>query len=144
MRNVVLFVHILTVVALLGPIFLVPLISASFKGKPPNAAITVISMIDRQALQSMRLVLGTGFWLVALSDAEWDLWLIASIALTVAIAVIGFAVNKPKMNAAISAMRSGNDLVAIQSLRVPVRITVPLIALATAVTLFLMVAKPGA
>jgi Predicted integral membrane protein (DUF2269) len=144
MRDIVLFVHILAVIALLGPIFLVPLISASFKGKPPNAAITVISMIDRQAMQSVPIILATGFWLVSLSDAKWGLWLIASIVLTVAIGAIGFFVNKPKMTAAISAMRAGNDLNAIVALRVPVRITIPIMALATAITLYLSIAKPGA
>lgn len=145
MRNVVLFVHILAAIALLGPVFLIPLISATFKGKPPNPVITIMSMIERQAMQFVPFQLITGFWLVGMQKGDkWSMWLIISIVLFVGVGLVAFFVNRPKMNAALQAMHGGNDLKAIELLRIPTKVTGPILALTTMVILFLMVAKPGA
>lgn len=142
MRNVVVFVHVLLAVAMLGPVLLLPSISATFRNKPPAPVIRLIGVIQRQFVQFLVLQLLTGLWLVHLGDDGWGAWVIVSLVLVAVMAVLAVVVDRPKLAAA-SAAAGTNDLTAVEALRIPLKVTAPIQLLLAAVVLYLMVAKPG-
>ena len=142
MRNVVVFVHVLMAVAMLGPVFLLPSISATFRNKPPAPVIRLVTVIERQLVQFLPIQALTGVWLVHLGDEGWKAWSIASLGLVAVMAVLAIVVDRPRLAAATAASGT-NDLKAVEALRVPLKVTAPIQLLLAALVVYLMVAKPG-
>ena len=147
MYNLLLFLHVLSVIAGLGPTYALPGLM-KLRGDPPSAAVLrAEAVISRYATIAVAVILVTGIGLISTSpyvkgqfgDAHW---LHLSIALFVVLAGLGTGYAAPRMRKAVSAAEAG-DGAGVRSLLDPLdKIVGPILGLLGAVIVYLMLVKP--
>jgi putative copper export protein len=147
MYDLLLFLHVLSVIAGLGPTYALPGLM-KLRGDPPSAAVLrAEAVISRYATIAVAVILVTGIGLISTSpyvkgqfgDAHW---LHLGIALFVVLAGLGTGYAAPRMRKAVSAAEAG-DGAGVRSLLDPLdKVVGPILGLLGAVIVYLMLVKP--
>ena len=146
MYRIVLFVHVFSVVALLGPTYLGPAL-AKLRGNPPSPVILrVETVMCRYGAAFFVVGLLSGLWLIWLSPFVPDFgearWLHTALGLFFIAAGIVTGFILPRVNKAAVAAEGG-DAAEASRLMAPVdAVAGPVVGLLTAVILYLMLTKP--
>ena len=144
--RIVLFLHVLSAVALLGPTFVLPF-AARIRGKPASVPVLKVeTQIGRMATLFALVQAATGVWLIWLGHWNRDFsaakWLHVSIVLFVIAAGLGTGYADPRARRALERAEQGDDTGA-QTLLAPVdRVVGPILGILAVVLVFLMVYKP--
>jgi len=146
--NLLLLLHVLSVIAGLGPTYALPGLM-KLRGDPPSAAVLrAEAVISRYATIAVVVILVTGIGLISTSpyvkgqfgDAHW---LHLGIALFVVLAGLGTGYAAPRMRKAVSAAESG-DAAGVHRLLDPLdKIVGPILGGLGAVIVYLMLVKPN-
>jgi putative copper export protein len=146
--NLLLFLHVLSVIAGLGPTYALPGLM-KLRGDPPSAAVLrAEAVISRYATIAVAVILVTGIGLISTSpyvkgqfgDAHW---LHLGIALFVVLAGLGTGYAAPRMRKAVSAAESG-DGAGVRKLLDPLdKVVGPILGGLGAVIVYLMLVKPN-
>ena len=113
MYKVLVFLHVLAVIARLGPTYALPGLM-KLRGDPPSAAVLRVEyVISRYATVSVAVILVTGIGLISSSPAVKHHfgdahWLHLSIALFVVLAGLGTGYAAPRMRKAVTAGEAGD------------------------------------
>jgi len=147
MYNLLLFLHVLSVIAGLGPTYALPGLM-KLRGDPPSAAVLrAEAVISRYATIAVAVILVTGIGLISTSpyvkgqfgDAHW---LHLGIALFVVLAGLGTGYAAPRMRKAVTAAEAG-DGAGVRRLLDPLdKVVGPILGLLGAVIVYLMLVKP--
>jgi uncharacterized membrane protein len=147
MYNLLLFLHVLSVIAGLGPTYALPGLM-KLRGDPPSAAVLrAEAVISRYATIALAVILVTGIGLISTSpyvkgqfgDAHW---LHLGIALFVVLAGLGTGYAAPRMRKAVAAAEAG-DGAGVRRLLDPLdKVVGPILGLLGAVIVYLMLVKP--
>jgi uncharacterized membrane protein len=147
MYKVLVFLHVLAVIAGLGPTYALPGLM-KLRGDPPSAAVLRAEhVISRYATVALAVILVTGIGLISSSpvvkhhfgDAHW---LHLAIALFVVLAGLGTGYAAPRMRKAVTAGEAG-DGAGVHRLLDPLdKIVGPILGLLTAAIVYLMLIKP--
>jgi uncharacterized membrane protein len=142
-----LFLHVFAVIAMLGPTFALPAFM-KLRGDPPAPVILrAENLIARFATWGLLVILVTGIGLISQSpsvkghfgDAHW---LHLAIALFVVLAGLATGFAAPRVRKALSAAEAG-DGAGVRRLLDPLdKVVGPILAVLTAVIVYLMLAKP--
>jgi len=145
--KVLVFVHVLSVIAGLGPTYALPALM-KLRGDPPSPHILRAEhAISRFATIGIGLILVTGLGLISESpvvkghfgDAHW---LHLSIALFVVLAGLGTGYAAPRMRKAVTAAEAG-DSAGVHGLLDPLdKVVGPILGVLGAVIVYLMLIKP--
>ena len=149
MYQLLLFLHVFSVVALLGPTYLGPAL-AKLRGNPPAPAVLrVEAVIGRYAAAFYVIAFLTGGALITLSPATKDggfvhaRWLHLGIALWFVAAGVATGYITPRVKKALTAAERGDGTEA-QRLLAPVdAVAGPVVGLLAAVIIYLMLVKPS-
>ncbi|GEM_PF-896804 len=144
--RIVLFLHVLSAVALLGPTFVLPF-TARLRGKPLSVPLLKAeAQIGRMVTLFALVQAATGAWLIWLG--HWNKhfgaakWLHVSIVVFVIAAGLGTGYAEPRGRRALARAEQGDDDGA-EALLAPVdRIVGPILAVLSVSLVFLMVYKP--
>ena len=147
MYKVLVFLHVLAVIAGLGPTYALPGLM-KLRGDPPSAAVLRAEhVISRYATVALAVILVTGIGLISSSpgvkghfgDAHW---LHLGIALFVVLAGLGTGYAAPRMRKAATAGEAG-DSAEVHRLLDPLdKVVGPILGLLTAAIVYLMLLKP--
>ena len=147
MYQFLLFLHVFAVIAMLGPTFALPAFM-KLRGDPPSPVILrAENFIGRFAIWGLLVILVTGIGLISESpvvkghfgDAHW---LHLGIALFVVLAGLASGFALPRVRKAVTAADAG-DGAAVRRLLDPLdKVVGPILAVLTAVIVYLMLAKP--
>jgi uncharacterized membrane protein len=147
MYKALLFLHVLAVIAMLGPTYALPALM-KLRGDPPSAAVLRSEhVISRFATWGLVVILVTGVGLISESpevkghfgDAHW---LHLGIALFVVLAGLGSGFAAPRMRKAVKAAEAG-DSAGVHRLLDPLdRVVGPILGVLGAVIVYLMLIKP--
>ena len=145
--RVLVFVHVMSVIAGLGPTYALPALM-KLRGDPPSPAVLRAEhAISRFATIGLGLILVTGLGLINESpvvkghfgDAHW---LHLAIALFVVLAGLGTGFAAPRMRKAVTAAEGG-DSAGVRSLLDPLdKVVGPILGVLGAVIVYLMLIKP--
>jgi uncharacterized membrane protein len=147
MYNLLLFLHVLSVIAGLGPTYALPGLM-KLRGDPPSAAVLrAEAVIGRYATIAVAVILVTGIGLISTSpyvkghfgDAHW---LHLAIGLFVVLAGLGTGYAAPRMRKAVSTAEAG-DSAGVRGLLDPLdKVVGPILGLLGTVIVYLMLVKP--
>ena len=147
MYHFLLFLHVFAVIAMLGPTFALPAFM-KLRGDPPSPVILrAENIIGRFATWGLAVILVTGLGLISDSpyvkgqfgDAHW---LHLAIALFAVLAGLASGFAGPRLRKAVTAAEAG-DGAAVRTLLDPLdKVVGPILAVLTAVIVYLMLAKP--
>jgi uncharacterized membrane protein len=146
--KILLFVHVLSVVAGLGPTYALPGLM-KLRGDPPSPAVLKAEhVISRYATIAVVLVLVTGVGLITESPAVKGHfgdahWLHLAIALFVVLAGLGTGYAAPRMRKAVTAAEAGNGAEVRRLLDPLDKVVGPILGLLLAAIVYLMLLKPG-
>jgi uncharacterized membrane protein len=145
--KVLLFIHVLSVIAGLGPTYALPALM-KLRGEPPSAAVLRAEhAISRYATVAVAVILVTGIGLISNSPAVKGhfgdaRWLHLAIALFVVLAGLGTGYAAPRMRKAVKAGEAG-DTAEVRRLLDPLdKVVGPILGVLAAVIVYLMVIKP--
>ena len=147
MYKVLLFLHVLAVIAGLGPTYALPGLM-KLRGDPPSAAVLRAEhVIGRYATVAVAVILVTGIGLISSSPAVKGHfgdahWLHLSIALFVVLAGLGTGYAAPRMRKAVSAGEAGNGAEVHRLLDPLDKVVGPVLGLLGAAIVYLMLIKP--
>ncbi|HKY76475.1 MAG TPA: hypothetical protein VJS45_10055 [Acidimicrobiia bacterium] len=148
MYEVLLFLHVLSVIVGLGPTFALPGLMKLRGNAPSPAVLQTEYVISRYASIGVGLVLLTGIGLVSESPAVYingfddARWLHIAITLFIVYAGLGTGFAGPRMRKAVKAAQSGNG-VEVKRLLDPLdKVVGPVLGLLLAAILYLMLIKP--
>jgi len=147
MYKVLAFLHVLAVIAGLGPTYALPGLM-KLRGDPPSAAVLRAEhLISRYATVAVAVILVTGIGLISSSPAVKGHfgdahWLHLAIALFVVLAGLGTGYAAPRMRKAAKAGELG-DTAEVHRLLDPLdKVVGPILGLLTAAIVYLMLLKP--
>jgi uncharacterized membrane protein len=142
-----LFLHVLAVIAMLGPTFALPAFM-KLRGDPPSPVILrAENVIGRFATWGLVVILVTGIGLISESPAVKGRfgdahWLHLGIALFVVLAGLATGFAAPRVRKALAAAEAG-DGAGVRRLLDPLdKVVGPILGVLTAVIVYLMLAKP--
>jgi hypothetical protein len=140
------FVHVFSVVALLGPNYFGPVL-ARFRGNPPSPVILRLeTVMARYASAFFVVALLSGLWLIWLSPFTTDFgearWLHIALALFFVAAGVATGYITPRVKKAAAAAERGDAAEANRLLAPVDAVASPVVGLLAAVILYLMLAKP--
>jgi uncharacterized membrane protein len=142
-----LFLHVFAVIAMLGPTFALPAF-VKLRGDPPSPVILrAENVIGRFATWGLVVILVTGVGLISESPAVKGHfgdahWLHLAIALFVVLAGLASGFALPRSRQALRAAEAG-DGAGVRRLLDPLdKVVGPILAVLTAVIVYLMLAKP--
>jgi len=142
-----LFLHVFAVIAMLGPTFALPLFM-KLRGDPPQPVILrAENLIGRFASWGLVVILVTGIGLISESPAVKGHfgdahWLHLAIALFVVLAGLATGFAAPRTRKALAAAEAG-DGAGVRRILDPLdKVVGPILAVLTAVIVYLMLAKP--
>jgi uncharacterized membrane protein len=145
--KVLVFLHVLAVIAGLGPTYALPGLM-KLRGDPPSAGVLRAEhVISRYATVALAVILVTGIGLISSSPAVKHHfgdahWLHLAIALFVVLAGLGTGYAAPRMRKAVTAGEAG-DAVEVHRLLDPLdKVVGPILGLLGAAIVYLMVIKP--
>jgi len=145
--KILVFLHVLSVIAGLGPTYALPALM-KLRGEPPSAAVLRAEhAIGRYATVAVAVILVTGIGLISESPAVKGHfgdahWLHLSIALFVVLAGLGTGYAAPRMRKAAKAGEAG-DAAAVHRLLDPLdKVVGPILGLLVAAIVYLMLLKP--
>ncbi|HEV7686887.1 MAG TPA: hypothetical protein VGQ80_09970 [Acidimicrobiia bacterium] len=147
MYKVLLFLHVLAVIAGLGPTYALPGLM-KLRGEPPSAAVLRAEhVISRYATVALAVILVTGIGLISSSPAVKGHfgdahWLHLGIALFVVLAGLGTGYAAPRMRKAVAAGEAGNAAEVHRLLDPLDKVVGPILALLVAAIVYLMLIKP--
>lgn len=149
MYKILLFLHVVSATALLGPIYVMPLLARMRGAEAPNVMVLKIEILLQRWVSAIAGVsLITGGWLIGESPIVKDhfgdaRWLHFGMALFFVLAGLASGFAGPKTAKALNAVNDG-DVPTANKLLAPVdRIVNPLNGVIGAVIIYLMVIKPG-
>lgn len=147
MYQFLLFLHVFAVIAMLGPTFALPAFMR-LRGDPPSPVLLKAeNVIGRFATWGLVVILVTGIGLISDSPAVKGHfgdahWLHLAIALFVVLAGLATGFAGPRMRKAVQAAEAG-DGAGVRALLDPLdKVVGPILAVLTAVIVYLMLAKP--
>lgn len=147
MYKLLLWIHVMTAIALLGPTYLFPAL-ARRRGSPPNVTILRVEMlISRYVRAFLVIALLSGGWLIGLSPFTSDgrfsdaTWLHLGMTLFFTVAGIGTGYAMPRHRKALAAAERGDDAEAKRLLGEVDRVG-PFLGILAAVIVYLMSVKP--
>jgi uncharacterized membrane protein len=147
MYKVLLFLHVLAVIAGLGPTYALPGLM-KLRGDPPSAAVLRAEhVISRYATVAVAVILVTGVGLISSSPAVKHHfgdahWLHLGIALFVVLTGLGTGYAAPRMRKAVTAGEAG-DATEVHRLLDPLdKVVGPILGLLGAAIVYLMLIKP--
>jgi uncharacterized membrane protein len=145
--KVLLFLHVLAVIAGLGPTYALPGLM-KLRGDPPSPAVLrAEAIISRYATVAVAVILVTGIGLISDSPAVKGHfgdahWLHLAIALFVVLAGLGTGFAAPRMRKAAKAGEA-NDAAEVRRLLDPLdKVVGPILGLLVAAIVYLMLIKP--
>jgi uncharacterized membrane protein len=145
--KVLVFLHVLAVIAGLGPTYALPGLM-KLRGDPPSAAVLRAEhVISRYATVALVVILVTGIGLISSSPAVKHHfgdahWLHLAIALFVVLAGLGTGYAAPRMRKAVTAGEAG-DAAEVHRLLDPLdKVVGPILGLLGAAIVYLMLIKP--
>jgi uncharacterized membrane protein len=147
MYKVLLFLHVLAVIAGLGPTYALPGLM-KLRGDPPSAAVLRAEhVISRYATVAVAVILVTGIGLISDSPAVKGHfgdahWLHLAIALFVVLAGLGTGYAAPRMRKAVTAGEAGNAAEVHRLLDPLDKVVGPILGLLGAAIVYLMLIKP--
>jgi uncharacterized membrane protein len=147
MYKVLVFLHVLAVIAGLGPTYALPGLM-KLRGDPPSAAVLRAEhVISRYATVAVAVILVTGIGLISSSPAVKGhfgdaRWLHLSIALFVVLAGLGTGYAAPRMRKAVTAGEAGNAAEVHRLLDPLDKVVGPILGLLGAAIVYLMLIKP--
>ena len=141
------FLHVFAVIAMLGPTFALPAFM-KLRGDPPSPVLLKAeNVIGRFATWGLVVILVTGIGLISDSPAVKGRfgeahWLHLAIALFVVLAGLATGFAGPRMRKAVQAAEAG-DGAGVRTLLDPLdKVVGPILGVLTAVIVYLMLAKP--
>ena len=141
------FLHVFAVIAMLGPTFALPAFM-KLRGDPPSPVLLKAeNVIGRFATWGLVVILVTGIGLISDSPAVKGHfgdahWLHLAIALFVVLAGLATGFAGPRMRKAVQAAEAG-DGAGVRTLLDPLdKVVGPILGALTAVIVYLMLAKP--
>lgn len=147
MYQLLLFLHVFAVIAMLGPTFALPAFM-KLRGDPPSPVLLKAeNLIGRFATWGLVVILVTGIGLISDSPAVKGHfgdahWLHLAIALFVVLAGLATGFAGPRMRKAVQAAEAG-DGAGVRRLLDPLdKVVGPILGVLTAVIVYLMLAKP--
>jgi len=147
MYQLLLFLHVFAVIAMLGPTFALPAFM-KLRGDPPSPVLLrAENLIGRFATWGLVVILVTGIGLISDSPAVKGRfgdahWLHLAIALFVVLAGLATGFAGPRMRKAVQAAEAG-DGAGVRRLLEPLdKVVGPILGVLTAVIVYLMLAKP--
>jgi uncharacterized membrane protein len=147
MYQILLFLHVFAVIAMLGPTFALPAFM-KLRGDPPSPVLLKAeNLIGRFATWGLVVILVTGIGLISDSPAVKGRfgdahWLHLAIALFVVLAGLATGFAGPRMRKAVQAAEAG-DGAGVRTLLDPLdKVVGPILGVLTAVIVYLMLAKP--
>lgn len=144
--RLVMFVHVLSAIALLGPMFVFPFLPRVVTAPYPTPVLRVMRLIEDMVLLFLVVQLATGVWLIWLGHWSDDFsaakWLQVSIGLFVIAAGLGSGFLRPRLKRALQLSERGDDAGAMKVLEPSEKIVGPLLVVLAVVITFLMVYKP--
>jgi hypothetical protein len=145
--RILVFLHVMSVIAGLGPTYALPALM-KLRGDPPSPAVLrAENAIARFATIGVGLILVTGLGLISQSPAVKGHfgdahWLHLAIALFVVLAGLGTGYAAPRMRKAVAAAEAG-DGTGVRSLLDPLdKVVGPILGVLGAVIVYLMLIKP--
>jgi uncharacterized membrane protein len=148
MYKLVLFLHVLSVIAGLGPTYALPGLMR-LRGDPPSPAVLRAEhVIGRYATVALGVILVTGVLLISESPAVIGRfgdahWLHLGIGLFIVLAGLGTGYAAPRMRKAVTAGEAG-DAAEVHRLLDPLdKVVGPILGVLTAVIVYLMLIKPN-
>ncbi len=148
MYQLLLFLHVFAVIAMLGPTYALPAFM-KLRGDPPSPVLLrAENLIGRFATWGLVVILVTGIGLISDSPAVKGHfgdahWLHLAIALFVVLAGLATGFAGPRMRKAVQAAEAG-DGAGVRTLLDPLdKVVGPILGVLTAVIVYLMLAKPG-
>jgi len=149
MYKVLLFVHVVSATALLGPVYLMPLLARMRGGAEPSIVVLKLEVVIERWVAAFAVVsLLTGGWLIGVSPTTKDggfgdaTWLHIGMALFFVFAGLASGFAGPKMAKALTALQNGDKAGAVKLLTPVDKIVNPLCGVLGAVIIYLMVIKP--
>jgi len=146
--QLLLFLHVFAVIAMLGPTYALPAFM-KLRGDPPSPVLLrAENLIGRFATWGLVVILVTGIGLISDSPAVKGHfgdahWLHLAIALFVVLAGLATGFAGPRMRKAVQAAEAG-DGAGVRTLLDPLdKVVGPILGVLTAVIVYLMLAKPG-
>ena len=147
MYKALLFLHVMAVIAMLGPTYALPALM-KLRGDPPSAGVLKAEhTIGRYATIGVAVILVTGLGLISDSPAVKGHfgdahWLHLAIALFVVLAGLGTGFAAPRMRKAATAAEGG-DAAEVRRLLDPLdKVVGPILGVLAAVIVYLMLIKP--
>jgi uncharacterized membrane protein len=147
MYKFLLFLHVFTAIAMLGPVFLLPALMR-MRGDPPSVTVLrVESLIEKYATAFTVVALATGAGLMSTSPLLEDrigeaVWLHIAVTLFFVVAGLGTGFVRPRIRKALKAAEAG-DAAEVRRLMGPVdNVVGPVLAVLVAAILYLMLIKP--
>lgn len=147
MYKILLFLHVFGVIAMLGPIYVLPALMR-MRGDPPSVPILrVEQLISRYATGFLVVALVTGIGLITESPAVKGRfgdarWLHVSLVLFLVLAGLGTGFANPRLRKALKAAETG-DAALVRRLLDPLdKVAGPILGVLGAVILYLMLIKP--
>ena len=147
MYEVLLWVHVFTAIALLGPTYLSPVL-ARFRGHPPSPQVLRIeAAMHRYAVVFVVVALLSGGWLIGLSPFTKDRfgeaqWLHLGMLLYFIGAGLVTGFMGPRLKKALAAADRGDGAAATRLLEPVDKVVGPVLGVLGAVIVYLMLNKP--
>lgn len=148
MYQLLLFLHVFAVIAMLGPTYALPAFMKLRSDPPSPVLLRAENLIGRFATWGLVVILVTGIGLISDSPAVKGHfgdahWLHLAIALFVVLAGLATGFAGPRMRKAVQAAEAG-DGAGVRTLLDPLdKVVGPILGVLTAVIVYLMLAKPG-
>ncbi len=148
MYQLLLFLHVFAVIAMLGPTYALPAFMKLRSDPPSPVLLRAENLIARFATWGLVVILVTGIGLISDSPAVKGHfgdahWLHLAIALFVVLAGLATGFAGPRMRKAVQAAEAG-DGAGVRTLLDPLdKVVGPILGVLTAVIVYLMLAKPG-
>jgi uncharacterized membrane protein len=145
--KILIFLHVLSVIAGLGPTYALPALM-KLRGEPPSAAVLRAEhAISRYATVAVAVILVTGLGLISegpavkghFGDAHW---LHLAIALFIVLAGLGTGYASPRMRQAVKAGEAGDGAEVHRLLDPLDKVVGPILGLLGAAIVYLMLLKP--
>jgi len=146
--QLLLFLHVFAVIAMLGPTYALPAFMKLRSDPPSPVLLRAENLIGRFATWGLVVILVTGIGLISDSPAVKGHfgdahWLHLAIALFVVLAGLATGFAGPRMRKAVQAAEAG-DGAGVRTLLDPLdKVVGPILGVLTAVIVYLMLAKPG-
>jgi uncharacterized membrane protein len=145
--KLLLFIHVFTAIAMLGPVFLLPALM-KMRGDPPSVTVVRIEYtIEKYATAFTVVALATGAGLMSTSPLLEDrigeaVWLHIAVTLFLIVAGLGTGFVNPRVRKAVKAAEA-SDAAEVRRLMDPVdKVVGPVLSVLVAAILYLMLMKP--